>query len=324
MATWRTDPIRGLDGLSVNTRDINDRGQVVGQSGTPSGDLHAFVWRDGVTTDLGTLGGPDSRALDVNEHGEVVGVSNTADGPDAYFVWRRGVMTRLPSPGPVDIVHANARINNRGQVAANYASDEPAPPFGIPPSRIFRWDDRRGLTDLGALGGHDVSLNDLNDLGQIVGSDYPPDADPSIFFWDDGVRTEIGEPVIPPSTGSVDLNNRGQVAFTGYSPAGPARAYVWQRGVRTGLGDLPGVRSSTAVAINERGDVTGDLVGPAGLRGYVWRRGAVTLLDVLGSDDNTQVRAMNDEGMVAGLSVNSGDITVPIHHVVWYTDRRGY
>ena len=43
---------------------LNDRGQVEGFS-TRLGDgsVHAFVWRDGIMTDLGTLGGPNSESF---------------------------------------------------------------------------------------------------------------------------------------------------------------------------------------------------------------------------------------------------------------------
>ena len=52
-----------LGGTDADGVGVNDRGWVVGISrvaGDQSG--HAFLWRDGVMTDLGTLGGPNSFA----------------------------------------------------------------------------------------------------------------------------------------------------------------------------------------------------------------------------------------------------------------------
>src|SRR5438093_5497075 len=42
--------------------DVNASGEIAGTSGTASGKQHAFLWRDGKVTDLGTLGGRDSSA----------------------------------------------------------------------------------------------------------------------------------------------------------------------------------------------------------------------------------------------------------------------
>ena len=46
-----------LGGASARAFWINDLGQVVGDSETGAGETHAFLWWNGVMTDVGTLGG---------------------------------------------------------------------------------------------------------------------------------------------------------------------------------------------------------------------------------------------------------------------------
>ena len=53
--------------------DINEAGQVVGESRIASGQWRAFLYEDGNMTNLGTLGGADSYAYGINDAGQVVG-----------------------------------------------------------------------------------------------------------------------------------------------------------------------------------------------------------------------------------------------------------
>jgi probable HAF family extracellular repeat protein len=66
---------------------INDRGDVVGMSQRASGELSAFLWRDGVMTDLGVAtGGPGSIATVVNDRGDVLGLRYDDGGFSPYAV----------------------------------------------------------------------------------------------------------------------------------------------------------------------------------------------------------------------------------------------
>ena len=138
-----------LGGTFAAAEGLNNSGWVEGLS-TLAGDQsqHAFVWRNGVMRDLGTLGGPNSNAYySPNERGEVTGNAETLTldplGEDTCgygdqlvclpFVWQSGVMTPLPTTlgGSNGYAHG---INNRGQIvgSAENATHDPtcAPPPG--------------------------------------------------------------------------------------------------------------------------------------------------------------------------------------------------
>ena len=73
-------------GTSSRAYAINDRGQVVGEAMTASGDTHAFLFANRVMTDLGTLpGGNFSIAKGINKRGQVVGEASTAAGIRTRF-----------------------------------------------------------------------------------------------------------------------------------------------------------------------------------------------------------------------------------------------
>ena len=85
-----------LGGANSSAYAINERGDVVGQSETALGQPHAFLWKNGKMTDLGTLGGGSvSIATDINERGQVVGVGRTASFEPHAFLWQNGTMTDL-------------------------------------------------------------------------------------------------------------------------------------------------------------------------------------------------------------------------------------
>lgn len=117
-----------LGGLNSAAWDINDVGQVVGDSdtvlandyeNTPS---HAFLWERGNMRDLGTLGGDYSRALAINNTGVVVGDASAAGDPSPVaFVYARGKMTDLNKGVRLAegwVLTSATDINDAGQILA--------------------------------------------------------------------------------------------------------------------------------------------------------------------------------------------------------------
>ncbi len=154
--TWRAFAYSGgalteldLGGTYSIAWDINNAGQIVGEWG-PSidGGSHAFVFKDGAVTDLGSLGGNVTYALSINQRGDVVGHGLTGPGDTLHgFIYADGEMVDVNSllvePHGWHITRTSAinearqiaglacRVNNPFQCMPALLSPVPEPPATI-------------------------------------------------------------------------------------------------------------------------------------------------------------------------------------------------
>jgi probable HAF family extracellular repeat protein len=303
-------------GTHSTARDINDAGEIVGASGTASGETHAFFLDGSGMLDLGTFPGGDySRAEGINEPGQVVGFARIA--PDVYhaFFWESGAIEDLGAYPPEDDIGSSSRaydINDSGLIVGNVdlagvvwdlAGVPNFPPF--PP--YVRVSDPGPFRPAIAYA--------INDAGQVAGWDPPADAG---FRWEAGVFTYLA------TLGSFDegasgINGAGEVvgqALLAPPEIPPFRyhAVLWpDPSTVVDLGALDD-GDSRAEDVNDAGVVVGrsDL-GDATVA-MVWVSGlGMRSLGTLGGA-NSAAFAINELGQVVGESETA---TGETHAALW-------
>jgi len=210
---------------------INDLGQVVGEGYCAAGGHYAFLWEEGVITNLG-----DFLPRAINNRGQVVGIGG---GGQAFF-WNEGIGIGLGTGLAFD-------INDLGQFVGSRFPQ----PYGC----ATLWEDHTE-TNLGTLEGHrgPSFAMGINNVSQVVGYSCPAMGPVEAFLWANGVMTALGDHI----KAAEDINDFGQIIgqMDSNDWGGSHRvAYLWGAGVITESG--PG----WAGAINGAGWVVGPLSG---------------------------------------------------------------
>ncbi|MBX9894162.1 MAG: HAF repeat-containing protein [Nitrosomonas sp.] len=320
-ADWSIMGLGTLGGDSSRALDINDSGQVVGNSQFVAGYVtrHAFITGpNGLgMIDLGTLDEDgfyrDSNSSGINNSGQVTGTSYTKDGSiHAFITGPDGVgMTDI---GTLGGSYSNASdINDSGQVVGGTrvaAVSESIHAFITGSNGI-------GMTDLGALDGNNTYADGINNSGQVVGYSY---------FTVDGLSGTRAFITGPNGVGMTDIgtlggdysvardiNNYGQVVGSASFINGLDHGFITDPNgaVMTDLGTLGG-NNSRALGINDFGEVVGVAATATGEdHSFIYSHGGITDLSLLAPVvaagwTNIFVNSINNNGQMVGYGRHLG------------------
>jgi probable HAF family extracellular repeat protein len=203
-----------LGGQSSSAVAINDKGQVLGNRVTASGQRRGFIYYHGRSSDITSTPNLTLNYADINNAGYILarGFISTPEG-DALRSFLRDPSGRLRNIGTLpgeNAVNQAEALNNRNQIVGESG------PFisPDPPLRAFIW-TRGVIRDLGDFGFTPNYALGINDRGQVTGYASVPTGfrNQVAFIYSNGRLIDIDRR--PPtadrfSTGD-DINNLGHV-----------------------------------------------------------------------------------------------------------------
>ena len=296
-------------GRHSSANALNDKGQVVGDYYTSTGENRAFYWDSGIMRDIGVLVSSDdsSIAWAINNKGQVTGLSYNSDrqsNDSSAFLWDPiNGMIDLGSPGPGFTQMRGNDINDQGLIAG-MAYDYNSPRLR---TDVFIWDEQAGIRSIGSFheGYMTSEINAINNNGQVVGRTY----DSVAFVATEGKEWTTLESLQPiEAVSAFDINDKGKIVGSS-----GLRAIMWDC---DGVSALPnlfggtnyGASDSTARAINEQDWVVGsskDRVYGGGPHAVLWISGEIFDLNdlVIGLDSETQLwyaTDINEHNQIVG------------------------
>lgn len=268
---------------------LNNHGMVAGQvdssreKGIGGGDSavsdqlikrSGFLWKDGETIDIGTLGGKHVTIAAINDAGQVVGSSYIADETASGGTGNQHAFFWSEETGMIDLNQPGEKwgrawdINNQGQVVGDVTSPE-GERYGF----IWSGTDEETRAVAGGQATRIRSAFGINNKGQVVGLAEAEGMPDRAFVW----SREEGMTLLPSLQTGFDcfatrITDAGQVVGKSSNSSKAWMAVLWDGGQNL-FSLCPRYRScAPMLAINQRGQIVGfDQPWPDGLPPLVLR-----------------------------------------------------
>jgi len=264
-------------------------------------------------TDLGTIGGTQSKAFALNNSGRIVG-SSTPSGVGLSarpFAWTNGTIVDIGTFGG-DSGAANG-VNELGNTVGNTAT-------ATNNGHAFIWSSIFGKVDIGTLGGVFSAAFDINDSNQVVGQSEIAQLIDRGFVWQESTGMQALPTLGGNSGAAYGINNKGQIVGSSTTAAGQTHAYLLSSGVMTDLGTFGGT-SSAAYRINDNTEVVGYATLPSQSAATIYHayiyRPTSGMFDI-GTLVNG-LRSIAYDINKDGVAVGAAEVSTGVNHAfVWF------
>ena len=320
VVTLKTTDLGTLGGTTSRARQINNSGDIVGESTLSDGSMRAAYWTR-VSANAWTI---RQLSASPDEFQSGVGAINDAGVVAGWFYYRssdgstqqdpvRWTSSSAAAENLVPLGIDAGGINLAGQIVGEMNVS------GI--RRGFRWENGV-VTDLGGFGGGPSAAWGINSTGVIVGiGRATPQGVFRAVVWRMGVITEL--PMLPGGTSHAfahEINDDGVIVGSSPVASGEWHAVRWvpASGEPSGyrIEDL-GYPNSIARDINNNGAIVGHYHVHNGVeRAFYWHptRGKMDL-PALSGNAYRLAFGINDAGEVVGHGVKNGSSAE--HGIVW-------
>jgi probable HAF family extracellular repeat protein len=253
-------------GIPDTPFSINSSGQVAGRMdiGLPGPLDRAFLYSEGVTTNLGTLpGGNDSEAAAISESGIVCGYSSGIGLPLTAFVWQNGQMSALKLPYGTASVARD--ISHSGLVCGWMGTSS------IFDAHAYIHNLSTGTTiDIGKPipNSSGCEATGVNNTSSACGTCFVPCGDVCFgrqsFIWSSGSSQDLG--VLPRFSRTLAQAINDSNVIVGHCDPGTT-GFVWRNGKMTALNDLIPPKPKLNITLVWDINNAGQIVGQANING---------------------------------------------------------